>query len=88
MEPVLTQRLLAVTGRLPTAWEQAPLDVTHARGWTVIENGVAADCEPRLSVETRLNENVPAVVGVPAMWVPLLKRWMLVPGGNEPWTTR
>ena len=58
------------------------------RGWTTIENGVAADCEPRLSVETRLNENVPAVVGVPAMRVPLLKRWMLVPGGNEPWTTR
>ena len=51
-------------------------------------NAVATDCEPRLSVETRLNENVPAVVGVPAMRVPLLKRWMLVPGGNEPWTTR
>jgi hypothetical protein len=73
----------------PAERGQPPPDaLTHPRGWTTIENGVAADCEPRLSVETRLNENVPAVVGVPAMRVPLSKRWMLVPGGNEPWTTR
>ena len=58
--------------RLPG--RNGPLDVTQARGWTTIENGVAADCEPRLSVETRLNENVPAVVDVRAMRVPLLKR--------------
>jgi hypothetical protein len=65
----LSSGFLRVTGRL----RRAPLDVNQARGWTTIENGVAADWDPRLSVETRLNENVPAVVGVPASGFP--SRW-------------
>ena len=58
------------------------------RGCTVMQNGVGAETLPRLSVDVRLNRKSPAVVGVPAMRVPLLKRWMLVPGGSAPATTR